>query len=86
VCIYISNLARFKEVAEAYDVLADPLKRATFDQFGEEGLKNGVPDGAGGAGSGCVAVRLWQWLWRGNEWQWLGGSGMGARSVSLRSF
>ncbi|ELT88006.1 hypothetical protein CAPTEDRAFT_159520 [Capitella teleta] len=35
----------FKQVSEAYDILSDPRKRATYDQFGEEGLKNGVPDG-----------------------------------------
>ncbi|KAK1129955.1 hypothetical protein K0M31_019648 [Melipona bicolor] len=33
----------FALVAEAYDVLSDPLKRTIYDQFGEEGLKNGVP-------------------------------------------
>lgn len=30
---------RFKHIAEAYDVLSDPRKRAVYDQFGEEGLK-----------------------------------------------
>ena len=30
--------AKFKEVAEAYDVLNDPQKRARYDQFGHEGL------------------------------------------------
>ncbi|CAH3035359.1 dnaJ homolog subfamily B member 13 [Pocillopora verrucosa] len=35
---------RFKQVAEAYDVLRDPKTRAIYDQFGEEGLKGGVPD------------------------------------------
>jgi len=34
---------RFKLVAEAYDVLSDPKKRAVYDQYGEEGLKVGVP-------------------------------------------
>ncbi|KAK3603559.1 hypothetical protein CHS0354_027982 [Potamilus streckersoni] len=42
---------RFKQVAEAYDVLSDPRKRAVYDQFGEEGLKNGVPEGSGEAGA-----------------------------------
>lgn len=42
---------KFKQVAEAYDVLSDPPKRAVYDQFGEEGLKNGVPEGSGEAGA-----------------------------------
>ncbi|KAK6169595.1 hypothetical protein SNE40_020615 [Patella caerulea] len=42
---------RFKQVAEAYDILSDPRKRAVYDQFGEEGLKNGVPEGSGEAGA-----------------------------------
>uniref|UniRef100_A0A7S1ALI5 J domain-containing protein n=1 Tax=Noctiluca scintillans TaxID=2966 RepID=A0A7S1ALI5_NOCSC len=30
---------RFREIAEAYDVLIDPVKRHRFDDFGERGLK-----------------------------------------------
>ncbi|XP_017870675.1 PREDICTED: dnaJ protein homolog 1 [Drosophila arizonae] len=34
---------RFKEVAEAYEVLSDKKKRDIYDQYGEEGLKQGIP-------------------------------------------
>jgi len=33
---------KFKEIAEAYDVLTDAEKRATFDRYGEDGLKGNV--------------------------------------------
>eukprot|EP00695_Tsukubamonas_globosa_P001273 TRINITY_DN2245_c0_g1_i1.p1 TRINITY_DN2245_c0_g1~~TRINITY_DN2245_c0_g1_i1.p1 ORF type:complete len:118 (+),score=28.01 TRINITY_DN2245_c0_g1_i1:105-458(+) len=42
---------KFKQVAEAYEILSDSKKRAIFDQYGEEGLQGGMPGGApGGAG------------------------------------
>ncbi|XP_055609279.1 dnaJ protein homolog 1-like [Uranotaenia lowii] len=40
---------RFKEVAEAYEVLSDKKKRDIFDQYGEEGLKGGIGGGPGGS-------------------------------------
>jgi molecular chaperone DnaJ len=40
--------ARFKEVTEAYEVLRDSEKRATYDRFGEQGLRGAA--GAGGFG------------------------------------
>lgn len=33
--------ARFKEAAEAYEVLSNPESRATYDRYGQEGLKRG---------------------------------------------
>ena len=36
---------KFKEITEAYDVLRDPNKRATYDRFGEAGLRGGGPSG-----------------------------------------
>ena len=40
---------KFKEAKEAYEVLKDSEKKATYDQFGHEGLQRGA-GGAGGFG------------------------------------
>ncbi len=42
---------KFKEAAEAYDVLSNPDKRARYDQFGHAGM-GGAAGGAGGFGGG----------------------------------
>ena len=42
---------KFKEAAEAYDVLSNPDKRARYDQFGHAGMA-GAAGGAGGFGGG----------------------------------
>jgi len=43
-----SQEEQFVRVAEAYEVLRSEESRAVFDQFGEEGLKNGLPKANGG--------------------------------------
>lgn len=43
---------KFKEVAEAYEILSDKKKRDIYDQYGEEGLKGDPSAGSGKAGPG----------------------------------
>jgi molecular chaperone DnaJ len=38
---------KFKEICEAYEILSDPQKRQTYDQFGHEGLRSAFK-GTGG--------------------------------------
>lgn len=45
---------KFKEIAEAFEVLKDKDKRAIYDKYGEEGLK-GHPSFGGCAGQGMPA-------------------------------
>jgi molecular chaperone DnaJ len=40
---------RFKEAAEAYEVLSDATKRRTYDQFGHEGMRGSGFGGGGGS-------------------------------------
>src|SRR5215470_14161480 len=32
---------KFKQAAEAYEILSDPQRRATYDRYGHEGLRSG---------------------------------------------
>jgi DnaJ-class molecular chaperone len=42
---------KFKEAAEAYEVLSDPERRRTYDAYGHEGLRGGGFPPGGGFGS-----------------------------------
>ena len=58
---------KFKEAGEAYEILSDPERRATYDRYGHEGLRQGgfAPSGFGAGGFGDIFEALF------------GGSGLG---------
>eukprot|EP01029_Cantina_marsupialis_P011005 TRINITY_DN2474_c0_g1_i1.p1 TRINITY_DN2474_c0_g1~~TRINITY_DN2474_c0_g1_i1.p1 ORF type:complete len:583 (-),score=201.38 TRINITY_DN2474_c0_g1_i1:180-1877(-) len=43
---------KFVEVSQAYEILSDSDKRAIYDQYGEEGLEGGMPQGGPGGPQG----------------------------------
>jgi molecular chaperone DnaJ len=66
----------FKEAKEAYEVLADPNKRAAYDQFGHAGVDPQAAAGAGGMGGfGDIFSDIFSDIF---------GSGRGGRSTVFR--
>lgn len=41
---FVTIFTQFKEIAAAYEILCDEKKRKQYDEYGEEGLKEGGGD------------------------------------------
>lgn len=74
---------KFKEIAQAYEILSDPEKREIYDQYGEDAIKEGM----GGGGGGHSPFDIFESLFGGGGGGGFGGSfggGGGRRSRARR--
>jgi DnaJ-class molecular chaperone len=79
---------RFAEVQEAYDVLSDPEKRKSYDQFGHAGVGAGPRTsggGPGGPGSGPGAGYGGEGFYRGGPQSWTHVESSGFDDVDVES-
>ena len=73
---------RFKEIQEAYEVLSDPNKKSTYDQFGHAGMEGmGGAGGFGGFSGGFEDI--FEGMFGGSGFGF-GGFGGGSRTSSAR--
>src|SRR3954467_14656223 len=72
----------FKEAAEAYEILSDPERRATYDRYGFEGLRTGgysPPDFSGFGSLGDIFDAFF-----GGGGAFGGGGGGGGRGMAVQ--
>ena len=73
---------KFKEAAEAYDVLSNPDKKQRYDQFGHAGMGNrGGFGGGGGMNMDDIFSQFGDIFGGGGGFEFFGGGRGGARST-----
>ncbi len=74
---------KFKEAAEAYEVLSNPDKRRRYDQFGHSGVEGGFGGGAGGMNMEDIFSRFDD-IFSGGFGEFFSGGGGGGRGPGRR--